>query len=58
MTEKRFERIAKFRDTYDDLPDGAFFALAEEQGISVDDWAWFAKQEEQRKAPASKRAEQ
>ncbi len=26
-------------DMFDDEPDGAFFALAEEQGIDVEDWA-------------------
>lgn len=41
-----FQKIARFRDEYDDLPDGAFFAIAEEQDIDVDDWAWFAEVEE------------
>ena len=45
--QSRFEEIAAFRDTYDDLPDGAFFALAEEQGITTDDWVWFAKKEQE-----------
>ena len=46
----RYERINDFRLTYDDLPDGAFFALAEEQGIGVSDWVWFAKQYEKRES--------
>ena len=43
-----FQTIKLFNDTHDDLPDGAFFALAEEQGITVDDWAWFADECEKR----------
>ncbi len=27
-----------FTDIYDDLPDGAFFALAEEHGIQIEDF--------------------
>lgn len=35
----------RFRDEYDDLPDGAFFAIAEEQGVTdfltkMADWEW------------------
>lgn len=29
----------------DDLPDGAFFAMAEEQGITSDDWVEYADYE-------------
>ena len=45
MTD-RSEIIAKceaFSRDYDDLPDGAFFCLAEEYGITVDDWAIYAE---------------
>lgn len=43
---RRYKDIAEFRDTFDDLPDGAFFAMAEERGIDVEDWGWFAEVEQ------------
>lgn len=46
--DERYERINEFRIENDDMPDGAFFALSAEQGISVDDWAWFADEHERR----------
>lgn len=40
MTKQRYEEICSFVIAFDNLPDGAFFALAEEQyGITIDDWA-------------------
>lgn len=44
----RYDTINEFRIQHDDLPDGAFFAIAEEQGITIDDWAWFAIEHERR----------
>lgn len=46
--DKWFEEINNFRLEFDDLPDGAFYALAEEHGIEIDDWAWFADECERR----------
>jgi len=31
--------VSTFDDIYGDLPDGAYFALAEENGLSIDDFA-------------------
>jgi len=40
----RWSKIDFYRRHYDELPDGAFFALAEDSfGIDVDDWAWFSQ---------------
>lgn len=47
--DKWFYEIKAFNDINVDMPDGAFFALAEEQGIDVDDWAWFADECKRRK---------
>ena len=47
--DKWFNTIKDFNDTFVDMPDGAFFALAEERGIEVDDWAWFSEECERRK---------
>jgi hypothetical protein len=39
----KFREMERFCDTYDDMPDGAFFALAEDMhGWTVDDWVWYA----------------
>lgn len=47
--DKWFHKIKAFNDLYVDMPDGAFFALAEEQGIDVEDWSWFADECKKRK---------
>lgn len=42
--QAQYEAMEQFREDYDDLPDGAFFALAEElHDWSVDDWVWLAE---------------
>lgn len=47
--EAEFESMKFFNDTNSDMPDGAFFALAEDMhGWDVYDWAWFADQCEER----------
>jgi len=38
-----------FSEMYDHLTDGAFFALAEEQGITLEDWKIYAEECERRK---------
>lgn len=36
--------MKSYSEMHDDMPDGAFFALAEElYGWTVDDWAWYAE---------------
>lgn len=41
--EDEFDEMKFFNDSYTELSDGAFFALAEEQhGWDVYDWAWFS----------------
>lgn len=42
----RYLEMKSFRDRMDDMPDGAFFALAEENGYDSEDWGWFAEVEE------------
>ena len=37
--ERKYEAMDRYRVEHDALSDGAFFALAEEMGYSVDDWA-------------------
>lgn len=46
--DERFAEIKAFNDANSDMPDGAFFAMAEEEGIDMDDWAWFAEECEKR----------
>jgi hypothetical protein len=41
MEKERYEKLKGFNDTHEDMPDGAFFALAEEHGIDVYDWDEF-----------------
>ena len=43
IKSERYRRIDEYRLRMDDLPDGAFFAAAEEEGIDVDDWGWFSE---------------
>ena len=38
MNKEKIKQISNFSAIFDDMPDGAFFALAEEQGIDEDDW--------------------
>jgi hypothetical protein len=47
---KVFEEMKLYNDTNSDMPDGAFFALAEEQfGWDAYDWAWFSDECKRRK---------
>ena len=39
MTRQVYDRMDSFRLANDDLPDGAFFAKAQEQGFDGDAWA-------------------
>lgn len=42
--QEKLEEMMAFSAMYDDLPDGAFFALAEEQeGWNTDDWVWYSE---------------
>jgi len=43
MTQARYEYIKLFSENNDNLPDGAFFALAEEYDIDLDDWIEFSE---------------
>ena len=38
-----------FSERYDHLTDGAFFAIAAEQGITLEDWEIYAEECERRK---------
>lgn len=49
MKNKKYKFIKQWNNSHDDMPDGAFFALAEEEGIGQDDWVEFSK--EQKKDP-------
>lgn len=43
----RYLAMRSYRDTFDSLPDGAFFANAEQSfGFDVEDWGWFSEVEE------------
>ncbi len=45
----QFEEMRSFSKSFNDEPDGAFFALAQDvHGWGVDDWAWYAEQYEKR----------
>lgn len=47
----QFLLMKSYRDTFDDMPDGAFFAMAEEQyWWDAGDWKWFSEQLEKEKA--------
>lgn len=46
INSPEYYRIAAIRDALDDMPDGAFFAAAEEMGVDVDDWGWFSEVEQ------------
>lgn len=47
MKPEKYDEMLDFQETFDDLPDGAFFALAEEQGIEQEDWIELADYEGQ-----------
>lgn len=38
MTNQKRKLIKEFIEDFNDMLDGAFFALAEERGIDQDDW--------------------
>ena len=43
--EEHFENMKLFNDQNADMPDGAFFALAENlHDWDIDDWVWFVEQ--------------
>lgn len=41
--QEDFHHIEAMCDIYDDEPDGAFFAIMEENGIDVDSLAWYSE---------------
>lgn len=48
--EKQFQAMKQFNADFTDMPDGAFFAMAEDtHGWDAYDWAWFADECEARK---------
>lgn len=49
-----FDKMKDFSNENDGLPDGAFFALAEEQGIQIEDWEWYADECQRRAKQAAK----
>jgi hypothetical protein len=44
--QTKFVRMKAFRDRNDDASTAKFLALSEEAGIPVEDWVWFAEQED------------
>jgi hypothetical protein len=42
--EEYFERMRDFSQENTDLPDGAFFAKAAEEGFEIEDWEWYAEE--------------
>lgn len=43
----KFKDMERYQRTNDDMPDGAFFAMAEEtEGWDAEDWGWFAEVQE------------
>jgi len=40
---KWVRRCLDFQKQFDDLPDGAFFGVAQEKGIPIEDWAAFGE---------------
>lgn len=45
---KEYLEMRDFNETYSDMPDGAFMALAEDMhGWDTDDWVWFAEKQEE-----------
>ncbi|KKL61318.1 hypothetical protein LCGC14_2196480 [marine sediment metagenome] len=37
----RYAEIRAFVYAHEGMPDGAFFGMAEEVGIDIDDWDWY-----------------
>lgn len=50
LAEKRFDRIERFLEQVDELPEGAVQARAQEEGISIEDLDWFARRVEAEQA--------
>lgn len=48
MTEQRFKEIDRLVAMYDDVPDGAFFGIMDEHGVSSDELAAYAFEHERR----------
>lgn len=44
---EEFCRIEDLMETFDDLPDGAFFGILSEYGVEAEDLAWFYDMESQ-----------
>lgn len=41
--ESLYKMMDGYRESHDDLPDGAFFEVARvDYGFTADDWAWFS----------------
>ena len=41
-----YDQMLDYSNTYSDMPDGAFFALAEDMyGWDFEDWGWFNDQQ-------------
>lgn len=41
----QYNKMKRYCDGNDDMPDGAFFAMAEEMhGWTVDDWVWYSEE--------------
>lgn len=57
MNDERYKKIIRFEEGHSDLPDGAFFALAEESGIMPEDFIeaeeWHAEKEAEKTAAAA-----
>lgn len=40
----KYKAMYEYTDANDDMPDGAFFAMAEEtHGWDAEDWGWFSE---------------
>lgn len=40
---QKYQDMRAFSDEFDDSPDGAFFAMAEERGWDTEDWGWYSE---------------
>lgn len=45
MASDKLIKLDNFCSMNFDLPDGAFFAKAEEEGIALEDWEWYSEQQ-------------
>jgi hypothetical protein len=44
LKDPQYLLMKSYSEVHDDMPDGAFFALAEEMhGWDIDDWVWFSE---------------